>query len=321
MTTVHQILRKCVHCGTVNSYDVVGSTITFDMPDLDTRPAPLKRDTIKFGIERCKNCNYSSNNIEEKIEFDENILESDNYKKVLNSNYPELAKSYILASMIKESIDDYVNAAIFMLNACWVLDDNKIDAKKSRLIAAKLFEKIDGEEVTRLIIIDLYRRAEEFDKAREIIKKSYGLIKDDFNKKVLKCEEVLVDIYDSECHPCSEIDKFIGESGIEEEKADSMEEVERKLFSENSKENIRLYSNKGVLATFEQVALIPLELNGEKNIYAILHPIDSIVEDDEALVFQLIGEEHLDELSLISDDDIIDKVFNEYYRLVEENNS
>jgi len=100
-----------------------------------------------------------------------------------------------------------------------------------------------------------------------------------------------------------------------------MEEVVRKLFSEDSKENIRLYSNNGVLSTFEQVALIPLEENGEKEIYAILHPIDSIVEDDEALVFQLIGEEHLDGLSLISDDDIIDKVFNEYYRLVEENNS
>jgi len=174
MTTINRLVKKCMHCGALNRCDEITSTSSYGLPDLDTRPASLKRDTIKFGIERCKNCNYSSNNIEEKIEFDENILESDNYKKVLNSNYPELAKSYILASIIKESIDDYVNAAIFMLNACWVLDDNKIDAKKSRLIAAKLFEKIDDEEVTRLIIIDLYRRAEEFDKAREIIKKLMG---------------------------------------------------------------------------------------------------------------------------------------------------
>jgi len=100
-----------------------------------------------------------------------------------------------------------------------------------------------------------------------------------------------------------------------------MEEVVRKLFSEDSKENIRLYSNNGVLSTFEQVALIPLEENGEKEIYAILHPIEEFIPDDEALVFKLIGSENLDELQLVKDENIIDQVFEEYYRLVEENNS
>ena len=39
MTTMHELIRKCNHCGCLNKYNVVTSTITLDMPDLETRPA------------------------------------------------------------------------------------------------------------------------------------------------------------------------------------------------------------------------------------------------------------------------------------------
>ena len=174
---------------------------------------------------------------------------------------------------------------------------------------------------SRLIIIDLYRRAEEFETARKLIKSVYEFIDDKFFQKVLQCEEVLVDMFDSECHSCSEIDTFIGESGLEEEneklETDTMEEVERKLFSDDS-EPITLRSDTGKLVTFQQIAVIPLEILGEKNIYVILRPEEEYIPEDEALVFQLIGEESLEELRLIKDDDVIDLVFNEYYKLVED---
>ena len=71
------------------------------------------------------------------------------------------------------------------------------------------------------------------------------------------------------------------------------------------------------VVAFEQIAIIPLEQNGKKEIYTLLHPT-GIGEDDEALVFLLVGGKKLKEIKLITDDSIIDEVFDEYYRLVEE---
>ena len=246
MTTLQKEIKKCAHCGCENEFDVVCSTSTFGPSDLDTRPAPLARYNILYGVQRCKKCNYCNENIEEKVDFDEAILTSKNYLKVINSNYPELAKNYMLASIIMESVMRYGDAGIFMLQACWVLDDEGLDAKKTRIVAAKLLEKEFVMDAYRLIAIDLYRRAEEFEAAKILINKSKFFIEDVYMKKVLKCEEVLVDIFDSECHDCSEIEKFIGESELEEKlKADTPEEVLRKLFDEESTESLYLYNDKG----------------------------------------------------------------------------
>ncbi len=318
MTTLHSTTKKCINCGYMNRYQVVGSTIALDSPDLDTRPAPLQRETIEYGVERCSNCNYASGDIEEKIKFDANILKSEQYIKVLKSSYPELAKSYMLASIIKESVNDYIAAGMLMLNACWVLDDNKIDAKRTRIVTAKLFEKSELNETIRMIMIDLYRRAEDFLKAKELIKETYNYIEDGLHKRILLCEEKLVNNADSSCHSCSEIGTIIGETMVEEE-ADSLEAVKRKLFDENSTEPIRLYGMNG-LVTLKQIAIIPLTINEKQIIYAILQPVDDDIQDDEALVFELVGGEEIEEIKLVTNGDISNEVFEEYYRLIEENN-
>ena len=315
MSVMNEVVRKCCNCGFENSFVHFNQTKTFGTQDLDTRPAPLQRENIKYNIERCNNCNYVNENIEEKIEFDKSILTSDRYLKILNSSYPMLAKEYILASMIKESIEDYTNASKYMLYACWALDDNEIDAKKLRKIAAKLFEKVEDYEAKRIIIIDLYRRAEDFEKASSLILDAYGFINDNYIKKILQYEEDLIDNKDSHCHDCSEVDDFIGEDINEEELADSIEEVERKLFDENSNEPIRLMGKNGLI-TLEQVALIPLEYNGHKNLYAILHPTD--IAKDEALVFLLIGKERLEDLEVVKNEEEATEVFKIYYKMLGE---
>ena len=156
MTTLFKEIKKCMHCGCEKEYNVMGSTSSFGAPDLDTRPAPLARNTLEYGIQRCPKCNYSNNDIEKKIDFDDSILKGDKYIEILNSKIPEVAKSYLLAALLKESINDYNLASRFMLNACWVFDDHNIDCKKYRIQCAKLFEKLKLNDTYRLIIIDLY---------------------------------------------------------------------------------------------------------------------------------------------------------------------
>ena len=55
--------------------------------------------------------------------------------------------------------------------------------------------------------------------------------------------------------------------------------------------------------------------------YAILQPVELLpeMEDDEALVFKVTRrEDGSDKMDLVADDEIIDAVFGEYYRLLDE---
>ncbi len=91
------------------------------------------------------------------------------------------------------------------------------------------------------------------------------------------------------------------------------------LFDENNIDPISLFNEKGDEVKFEQVAIIP---RGE-DVYAILKPVEKTegIEDDEALVFKIELEEELSDegyLSLVSDVDLIDEVFEAYNKLFEE---
>ena len=90
-----------------------------------------------------------------------------------------------------------------------------------------------------------------------------------------------------------------------------------KLFDENNNDNIVLYNEKGVPTEFEQVALIPLE--GKP--YAILclaNPNEDIGED-EGIVFSIeMPENGKKSLQIVTDDEIIGKVFDIYENLLDE---
>lgn len=94
------------------------------------------------------------------------------------------------------------------------------------------------------------------------------------------------------------------------------------LFDEDNTDPIALFNEKGEKVEFEQIALIPLEDDDDK-IYAILKPIEAMegVGEDEALVFEVVESEDDEEeeyLNLVSDIDIIDKVFDVYNKLMDE---
>ena len=89
------------------------------------------------------------------------------------------------------------------------------------------------------------------------------------------------------------------------------------LFDVNNSENIVLYNENDEAVEFEQIALIPFDTQ----VYAILKPTAKVegVADDEAFVFEVIeDEEEGDTVHLVEDDKVIDKVFAEYNRLLDE---
>ena len=88
------------------------------------------------------------------------------------------------------------------------------------------------------------------------------------------------------------------------------------LLDENNDENITLYNEENQEVEFEQIALVPIE----NKTYAILKPVAQMegIADDEALVFVIDEIDDEDCLVIVEDDAVIDKVFEEYYKMLKE---
>ena len=93
----------------------------------------------------------------------------------------------------------------------------------------------------------------------------------------------------------------------------NFEEVVNALYDDENNDVIIVEGDSGQLS-LEQIAVVPRE----DGVYAILKPISQIegLEEDEALVFFV--DEDKEALTLVTDERIIDEVFDVYFELIEE---
>lgn len=90
-----------------------------------------------------------------------------------------------------------------------------------------------------------------------------------------------------------------------------------KIFDEENDEPVYLYDENDNKVAFDQVAVIPLN----DDVFVILKPIEPMddVGEDEALVFEICEDDEGEEfIQLVVDEDVVDEVFAEYYKLLEE---
>jgi hypothetical protein len=86
------------------------------------------------------------------------------------------------------------------------------------------------------------------------------------------------------------------------------------LLDENNTDNIKLFNEDNQEVEFEQIALVPIE----ERTYAILKPV-TVMEglgDNEALVFVIEEIDDEECLVIVEEDEIIDKVFEDYYQML-----
>lgn len=104
---------------------------------------------------------------------------------------------------------------------------------------------------------------------------------------------------------------------MEKEKQEELVNVLDVLLDEDNDQPITLYDENDKAVKFDQVAIIPMD----EQLYAILKPIDEMegVADDEAIVFLVEEDEDGDaELVVETDEAKAIKVFDEYYKLLDE---
>lgn len=89
-----------------------------------------------------------------------------------------------------------------------------------------------------------------------------------------------------------------------------------KILDEDNNDNIFLYDDEDNELEFEQVALIPMD----EKVYVILAPAHEMegIGPDEGLVFVIEELDGEDVLTVVVEDEIIDAVFAEYEKLLEE---
>ncbi|HIT44036.1 TPA: DUF1292 domain-containing protein [Candidatus Avacholeplasma faecigallinarum] len=83
-----------------------------------------------------------------------------------------------------------------------------------------------------------------------------------------------------------------------------------KLLDENDNSNLVFYNDNKEKIEFEQVALI----NIDNENYAILHPVNLGYQDDEVIAYSIKIDNLNYELLEVEDDDLLDKIYNEYQK-------
>src|SRR6056297_1054156 len=203
MTTLHFEKLRCAVCGTEFEYTGIGSTSSFGLPDLDTRPPEMQRSTIFSWVQRCPECGYCSSDVQQAYPSAKQIIYCPEYIKQLNDeNFYELANSFLCKAFIEDALGDYGVEAWTLIHAAWACDDdgNEVSARKCRVKAleiiartiehGQLFVVKDGLDTA--IKVDLMRRSGLITEAKELILEKSGSITDDIISQILAYQDALL---------------------------------------------------------------------------------------------------------------------------------
>ena len=172
--TLKEDTKICGVCGQAVHVTIVVSAPTSGSMDLDLRPAPEKRDTLKYQIQHCPKCGYCWPDIakERKREKISAILD----KPIFSD---DLAALFARAAEI-EIADNAPSFASFMLylKAAWASDDLKNKRKSDayrRLASRQMDLYMERDAIARttgdnyLTQVDVVRRIGDFEKARKLL--------------------------------------------------------------------------------------------------------------------------------------------------------
>ncbi len=166
---------KCYICGGKNEYTVIGSTNAFGACDLDMRPPEMQRSTMPFWVQKCPDCGYVSDSVEDPSSVTREYLNSHAYKTCCGIAFrSNLAAVFYKQHLINSRDCDNRSAAFALLHAAWACDDEH-DGKNAELcrlemlpILTEVIEKaLDDRDDLYLLKADVMRRASLFDQLIE----------------------------------------------------------------------------------------------------------------------------------------------------------
>ncbi|MDO9565124.1 MAG: hypothetical protein Q7J15_00040 [Candidatus Desulfaltia sp.] len=145
-----------------------------------------------------------------------------------DSNFPELANSFVCASMIHESNGEWSAATWALIHAAWACDDasQSPQAVTCRKRAAAMLRKAQASGQTlsdqpgaiTTILVDLLRRAGELDEAAKVIQESKATKTEDTVIRIMEYQTELIQANDIGCHTIAEALGEETDHGVNESK-------------------------------------------------------------------------------------------------------
>ena len=173
MTIINQFEKRCSVCGKTSMQPVLSSTNSWGYPDLDLRPAPMKRDTMNTWLMECPHCGYVAIRLENELKISPNLLKSDEYLTCGGHDFKsDLSKRFYRHYLISKAKKDYRSMFFSLLHCAWTCDDADdrlaVEIRKKAADSIDLFEA-DGDEKDNLKIMkaDLFRRSLQFDRVAD----------------------------------------------------------------------------------------------------------------------------------------------------------
>jgi hypothetical protein len=132
-------------------------------PDLDFRPGEPARSTLRRWIAECSGCGAAAPDLAVMSEGDIEVVRSDSEYGALRTQAPAFARPFLLWALLCQRRSDAWPAAEALLQAAWAADDmDEADwAIAWRREAAAVWPP-SPEMQPRLCLIDIYRRAGDF---------------------------------------------------------------------------------------------------------------------------------------------------------------
>ncbi len=215
MTTQFQSKVICGVCEHTCYFEKVASTFTSGSPDLDTRPPPMRRETMHTWVQACPSCGYCAANLDEIVDGAADIVRSETYQLLRSQNkLMGNARDFLCQAYINQSLGAFDMATWATICAAWLCDDHDAPelADQYRLSAAHLAlqaQRADqhlgrDQGVTQGIRADLLRRAGKFVEARESAQQGLDLELSEVMEQVLRYELKLIGQRDRSCQTVAE---------------------------------------------------------------------------------------------------------------------
>jgi len=291
------VKKSCCICGFESEQKELLSTSEFESSDLDMRPGNPRRSTMQHWVESCSNCGYVNEDIHEKAFLEKemvyDIINSEPYKNCMNISFPSyIAEDFFRSAYIaKETLvrlppkkllfnkASISNECFNALQCCaWECDDYedyKELAKRIRKLAIPYLinsipDSRDKEErFTKILILaDLYRRSEQYEKVVELLnKKRISRFSEPIHKSIALFQIEKAKQEDSGCYNLDDIEY---EDDEENEESSSKKEknifykffkarADKKRYEETKKMFYQLYGfdddNKDENESFQRIML------------------------------------------------------------------
>lgn len=227
---------KCGNCGCENEFMDWASTHSFGSPDLDTRPSEDYRFTInQLMVKKCNSCGYCNSDIGQINEKIELIVNSKNYQDQLNNKqFPEKANEFLCKSIILESDNEVEEAAWASLHAAWNCDDSDkyVQSKFCRNRAIELFQIGNAASILKfekngeypVLLIDMLRKTEQFDKAKTICNIRLQQEDDELIIKILHFQNQLIEVQDIKTYKIEDAIEYYENNIVDDDDEDLYEE-------------------------------------------------------------------------------------------------